>query len=265
MNAKFRILSASIIFSPGIQATICLLCLASGSSALAQADRDDGRLILELGLGRSDLAGAPVLPVLVAVPSVQPSFPTFPGLGVGYPAGGVVASFSPVRVPDYDDDQSATRIAASYAFFGGLAVELGYAESGDYRTRFAFLSCAQVLQCSTVEPTLSMDQWTLGLRYDHRLTRRLSGTWRIGYVRSEFDVDTAVTPLPGLLFYGLRPIVLSGFEAPDDETGLQIGTGLRWRFAERFDLGLNYFRQDVRFGTADVIDLSFGVKFLRRR
>jgi hypothetical protein len=154
----------------------------------------------------------------------------------------------------YDDDDALFRLSMAYEIVPRFAVEIAYSDLGEYSPRFGFFSGPND-QLELLLAMLEGKQLTLGARFDHALTQRFSGIWKVGVSRSSFDVTTVRTPATGSAFR-INPLVINSLEHPPDETGVMLGIGIRWQGAGRIGIGGSYHRHDMEIGTIETVDVS---------
>jgi opacity protein-like surface antigen len=226
-----------------------------------------------------------VLPLIVAaVHAAEAEGRFYLGVTAGYSSvdglADTNANAPTLNLPDsltlngvpFDDSDIAWGGFAGYQFHKYVAVELGYANLGRFRS--------ETLGFSEVA-TLESKEFSVRAKFRYPLGEKLSATWHVGLSTSSFDAEgnAAIAPgftavpidprggtillpfeppplLPPAEFVGFAALPSIPFTDPEDEIGYLWGFGVNWKFSKRFSLELSYSRHDVQVLDVDTFNLG---------
>ena len=192
---------------------MAILLVFLGNHANAQSER----LLLQVGIGLAEADG------LLAIPFVTT-------------AGGIIS-----RPGGADTTDFASRLSVGYRVYRDLYLELGFVDLGEFDSD---------QEVSDLRPTAKINEWSLGVRYLHPLTARMSAMWRLGITRANIDSERLVIESGG----GSLPPRTFATEPIPDETGITWGTGLVWSISDRVDVGFAYNSHEL--DRTDIASLS---------
>jgi OOP family OmpA-OmpF porin len=201
-----------------------------------------------------------VLPLIVAaVHAAEAEGRFYLGVTAGYSSvdglADTNANAPTLNLPDsltlngvpFDDSDIAWGGFAGYQFHKYVAVELGYANLGRFRS--------ETLGFSEVA-TLESKEFSVRAKFRYPLGEKLSATSHVGLSTSSFDAEGNAAIAPGFTAVPIDPrggTILLPFE---DEIGYLWGFGGNWKFSKRFSLELSYSRHDVQVLDVDTFNLG---------